>query len=257
MIRALRAVSTERGRNIRDYVLYSFGGSGPVHAAHMAQQTGIGRVVIPPAAGVFSAVGLLAADVRQQFGRSLLQPLDPGHVESCNRLLADMEGEAHALFAGQGVTEGYEFTRSVELRYRGQQFELRVPLDERLTDEDVEPLTEAFHKAHEQTYGHRKAGQSVEVVNVRLDARMDIGGVDFRRLRLAPYEVSRPERPAYVRAERAYAPVRLLSRADLASGPVPGPCLVEEYDSTTVVPVGAVVGLDDVGSIVIDLGTLD
>ena len=205
MIRAIKSVSSERGRDPRDYVLCAFGGNGPVFAAAMARALEMTAVVIPPLPGVFSAVGLLASAVEHHLSRSYLRPLrdlDPAEV-------AARYGELEAEGSAQLVAEGYPaariaLARTADLRYHGQSFELTVPVRAgALTAQDLADLEEAFGREHERTYGHR-AGEDepVELVGLRLVA----SGIE-----------DRPRLPEYLRT--AAAPRLLRPRMGLATDP--------------------------------------
>jgi N-methylhydantoinase A len=133
MARALRVVSVERGHDPRELALVAYGGAGPLHACALAEELELQAVLVPPAAGVLSALGLAAGDVRREHIRTYLVPLaEAGELPR--------EGEA-------------------DLRYRGQSFELTVPLQRRLAD--------AFHRAHEERYGYADRGREIELVAVR------------------------------------------------------------------------------------------
>jgi N-methylhydantoinase A len=156
MLRALRVVSVERGRDPRDCALVAFGGAGPLHACALADELGIGTVLVPEAAGVLSALGLALADERRDAIRTVLAPL-----QDAGELPAD--GEA-------------------DLRYRGQSFELTVPLGER--------LAERFHAAHEERYGYADRGRPIELVAVRTaEVRR---GPDVQLAAPPPLQVSGP-----------------------------------------------------------------
>jgi N-methylhydantoinase A len=257
MIRAIRAVSTERGRDPRDYSLFAFGGNGAIFAAGMAETLGIRRVIVPPSPGVFSAFGLLYADVEHHFTRTyrrLVGAIDPAELDA---VVAGLEGQARGLLAAEGFDGAHSvLTRSARLLYHGQSFELSVPLpDGRLDRAGLAALDEAFGVEHERTYGHRAGPEEpVELVSVQVVGR---GVSDTPRL---------PERLSLKRATSAAASSRrvyfgpaggwlatpVLSRADLATGR-PGPCIIEEYDATCVVPPGAEAVLDRWDNIVMTL----
>jgi N-methylhydantoinase A len=134
MLRALRVVSVERGHDPRDFALVAFGGAGPLHACALAEELGVTTVLVPAAAGVLSALGLVASDERRDHVRSYVRPL----AEVVDELPSDGE---------------------VDLRYRGQSFELSVPLGGDVAD--------AFHRAHEERYGYAERDREVELVAVR------------------------------------------------------------------------------------------
>src|SRR5207249_10873443 len=174
MIRALKAVSSERGRDPRDYALVGFGGNGPVFAAGMAEAMQIPQVLIPPSAGVFSSFGLLYAEVEYYFTRTrkrLLRVLDPTDVQD---IIDALEAEARARLAADGFAADHiEIRRSASLHYQGQSFELRVPLAAgRLDRAALTALEEAFGIEHERTYGHRAGVEEpIELVSLEVVGR--------------------------------------------------------------------------------------
>ena len=258
MIRAIRAVSTERGRDPRDYSLFAFGGNGAIFAAGMADTLGIRRVIVPPSPGLFSAFGLLYADVEHHFSRTyrrLVSGLDPAELEA---VITGLEGQARALLASENFTGArMALTRSARLLYHGQSFELAVPLpDGRLGAAELAALEEAFGQEHERTYGHRAGPEEpVELVSVQVVGR----GLPERprlpeRLSLqgAGGTPTGSARQVYFGPKLGWLDTPVIARSDLAM-PRTGPCIVEEYDATCVVPPHAEAALDRFGNIVMTL----
>jgi N-methylhydantoinase A len=258
MMRAIRAVSSERGRDPRAYALFAFGGNGPLFAPGMARQLEIRRVVVPPAPGLFSSFGLLYADVEHHAVRTwrrLVREVDPAALGD---VLARLEAEARAQLAAQGFTgAAVRIRRAADCRYQGQSYELTVPLAAGPLDgAALAALEEAFGREHARTYGHRAGPEEpVEIVSLRLVAQ----GVPDRPRLPAGLRVDRPgavvdrvPRRVYFGPKVGWLETPVLDRADLAT-PRRGPCIVEEYDATCVVPPDARAGLDDHGNIVIDL----
>ena len=259
MIRAIKAVSSERGRDPREYALVAFGGNGPLFAAAMAATLNIGRVVIPPSAGVFSSYGLLYSDVAYHFTKTrkaLLGAIDPAEIGA---ILGELEGEARARLAEDGFAKDrIALERGAALRYQGQSFELDVPVQAGVIDRAaLAALEEAYGVEHERTYGHRAgADEPVELITLKVVAR---GVTDVPRASLAAKAdlpvgvvISEPHRPAYFGPARGWCDTDVVNRADLAV-PRRGPCIVEEYDSTCVVPPSSIVSLDGFGNIIIDV----
>ncbi|MBI3977815.1 MAG: hydantoinase/oxoprolinase family protein [Chloroflexi bacterium] len=257
MIRAVRAVSVERGRDPRDYVLIAFGGSGPVHAAEMARMLDIRRVVVPPAPGLFSAFGLLEARVEHHFVRSFFAETGTLDLAALNAVRAGLEAEARALLAGEGYPgERAALQWSADLRYTGQSFELTVPLPAgELARSQVAASVDAFGAEHERTYGHRTDGVAVDLVNLRLLAR---GIADERpsgyRAPTRPAARHAATRPAYFGPDVGLRDTPVVGRSDLTAEPRPGPLIVEEYDATTVVPPGCAAWRDAWNNIVVEIG---
>src|SRR5213079_2427528 len=171
MIRAIKAVSTERGRDPREFALFAFGGNGPLFAAGMAASLGITRIVVPPSAGLFSSFGLLYADVEHHYARTfrrLLRQADLSEIAAAWDALAQ---QATQQLAVEGFTgDRARLKRSAALHYKGQSYELTVPVPDGAIDAHmVAHLEEAFGAEHERTYGHRAGPEEpVELVAIQL-----------------------------------------------------------------------------------------
>ncbi len=171
MIRAIKAVSTERGRDPRQCALFAFGGNGPLFACGMARSLGIGQVIVPPAPGLFSSFGLLYADVEHHYSRTfrrLLRGADLAEIEAAWQAL---EQQARAQLASEGFQGGRaRLQRAGALHYQGQSFDLLIPVPDRpFAVEMLDYLEEAFGQEHERTYGHRAgAGEPVELVSIQV-----------------------------------------------------------------------------------------
>jgi N-methylhydantoinase A len=268
MIRAIKAVSSERGRDPRQYALVAFGGNGPLFAAAMAEALAIGRILIPPAAGVFSSLGLLCAEVEYHFSQTrkgLLPEIDPAALEG---ILGELERAAHRRLRADGFpSDRIVLQRSAALHYQGQSFELEVPVPDGTIDQRaLAGLAAAYDSEHERTYGHRAgAGEPVELVTLKLVGR-GIGDPPRAALSLSKgathadlsqsVAIAEPVRRAYFGAAGSWREARVLNRADLGM-PSPGPCIIEEYDSTCLVPPGAVARLDRLGNIEIMMPKTD
>ncbi len=256
MARAVRAVTIERGRDARDFVLVAFGGSGPLFAAEMARSLGIATVLIPPAPGVFSAIGLIEADSEHHLVRSVLRPLSAETAGGLAAALRGLEREAEALLRAEGYREPVVTDQSVDLKYEGQSFELTVPLPAGWRGSTgVDALAAAFAREHERTYGHAAAGDPIQVVNLRVTARLVRPRV--RHAVQLPSERAATTggmRRAYFGREHGVLATPVLARMDLGAPPRPGPLLIDEYDATTLVPPGATACLDDHGDVRIVTG---
>jgi N-methylhydantoinase A len=248
MTRAVKAVSTYRGRDPRLSTLVAFGGNGPVVAVDVAHALGIRRVVIPQAAGLLSALGLLQSDIEQEFVRPSRS--DPGDMD--NTALRAVYDELTISARRTMELEGYDLTRAelkytADLRYVGQAYELTVPLRSFLVDE----LTELFHAEHERTYGHRSPNDPVHIVNARLSVRIP---VSVQRQRFAAERtLSRRDRPVSFINRRQAMTVPVIARTELERTPRKGPFIVEEHDCTCVIGPSETARLDNEGNIDIEL----
>ncbi len=258
MMRAIKAVSTYRGRDPRDFVLFAFGGNGAVHACEIARGLGIKRVVTPPAAGVFSALGLLLARVELHRSFAFLSQIQEIDLGALKDLIQMMEAEILKelnLEIGQA-----EFNYFADVRYSGQAYELTIPLRMPLTKSRLVELEAEFEKEHQKTYGHHFPKQPRETVSLRVVGSPKGGpGVDQFKLTAQTMVTSegdaiRGTRPVYFGPEFGllHTPV-YTNRTALSRKPLQGPMIVEEYEGTIVVHPQAQVWLDAAGHVVIDL----
>jgi N-methylhydantoinase A len=257
MIRAIKAVSTERGRDPRDFALFAFGGNGPLFAAAMALALGIGRVVVPPAAGLFSSFGFLYADLEHHYSRTLRRLLRGANLAEISAAWDALTREAQAELGAEGfIGPRARVTRSAALHYKGQTYELVVPVPDGPVDNGtVAALETAFAEEHERTYGHRAGPDepvelvSIQVVGLGLRDR----GMPDRIRSDRPEPPPPPPRPAWLGAAHGWVKTPVMRRSDLGGGRT-GPLIVEEYDATCLVPSSARAGLDEAGNIVIEFG---
>jgi N-methylhydantoinase A len=258
MIRAIKAVSSERGRDPREFALVGFGGNGPLFSAVMAETLLIRKVLVPPSAGVFSSFGLLYSDVEYHFTKtrkSLLSELDPEGMEA---VLRDLQAEAKARLGEDGFDAAHiSISRTAALHYQGQSFELEVPIPAGKVDRaTLVALEEAYGAEHEKTYGHRaSSGEPVELVTLKVVGRgiPETSRAAFAGRAELPkrLDILESVRRAYFGPKHGWLDTRVVNRADLAAEHR-GPCIVEEYDSTCVIPPGWAARLDRFGNIGIE-----
>ncbi|HVH81807.1 MAG TPA: hydantoinase/oxoprolinase family protein, partial [Stellaceae bacterium] len=260
MIRALRAVSSERGRDPREYALVAFGGNGAIFAAGMAQEIGIRQVLVPPSAGVFSSFGLLYAEVEYYFTRTRKLLLRGADRAALQAVLDGLEAEARTRLGEDGFGPGAtEIRRFASLHYQGQSFELRVPVASGALDAAaLAAIEEAFGAEHERTYGHRAGvDEPVELVSLEVIGRgipEKPRAASAAAASLAPdIAITSPTRRAYFGPAQGWLDARVVNRSDLKT-PHSGPCIVEEYDATCLIPPGWAARLDKFGNIEIWTG---
>ena len=235
MVRALRSVSSEKGRDPREFALIAYGGSGPIHAPGLADDLGVRTILVPAVAGLFSAVGLLFARPEFHEVRTChldLDSTDPGVLVA---LLVEMEAALAPALAGRPAVE---WTRSADLRYGGQSWEIEVELPRQQLDrEALAELRERFESEHERLYGVRdQPGSPVEIRALRLAALGESAATSSFQLDERRPPPARAARPVHIEGEEHHVPVRV--RASLGLEPERGPLLVDEYDTTVVVPPG-------------------
>jgi N-methylhydantoinase A len=258
MMRAIKAVSSERGRDPREYTLFAFGGNGPVFAAGMARALEMRRILIPPAPGLFSSFGLLYSDVEHHYVRTWRRPVRQVDAGELNQVWGRMAAEAFAQLKAEGFTgAAVRVRRSVDCCYQGQSFELTIPVAAGPLDTaGLAAIEEAFGREHERVYGHRAGPEEpVEIVNLRVvgqgipaEPRVPAGV----RLDRSPAAVPGTRRRVYFGPDAGWRETLVLARQDLAE-PRVGPCIVEEYDATCVVPPGVKAALDAHGNILLEL----
>jgi 5-oxoprolinase (ATP-hydrolysing) len=262
IIRAIRAVSVERGRDARDYTLIAFGGAGPLHAAELGRSLGLRRVLVPNSPGLFSALGLLMADVQHKFSRTVLRrtrDIDAAEAARLERLYQELEAGARAELQGDGhAGAAITVTRAATLQYLGQSHELLIeaaggPLDVA----GCERLAQAFCDEHHKTYGYQENRDRVQIVSLRVTATAltaKASYADVGRQAMAQRSAARaPMRRAYFGAQAGWHDARVVGRADLQGAPVAGPAIVEEFDTTVVIPPDCTAAVDAYGNVVITM----
>ena len=275
MAEALRIVSVERGHDAREFSLVAFGGAGPVHAAALAEELDIPEVIVPPIPGGFSALGLVATDLRRDWSHTIYGPIDSIDLDALNRRLEELGREAETMLRAAGIPEPDRLVeRAADCRYTKQAYELTVPLaGGTATRETLDALAAEFHALHLRTYGHESPDEPVQMVNVRVTATGRLPRVEFHA---RPEPGAAPAGAAAAEPEREVwfgRPIRcpVVGRHDLPVAPAgtgpgaaagtganggertaagrPGPFIVEEMDCTVVVPPGWNAALDDRGFI--------
>jgi N-methylhydantoinase A len=257
MTSAIREISIQRGHDPRDFTLIAFGGAGPMHALALAEEIGLPRVLVPRHPGNFSALGLLASDIKHDDVRTRVGPL-----REQRSLLGDLFAEMATAARRQLELEGFathqqRLLRSLDLRYRGQAFELNVAVGEALADAPgagalaLDAIEAQFHRQHLAAYGHANRDATIELVNARLAAYgvVDKPAAERYRSEIVSLPAALVERrPVWFGSARHDCPVwerdRLPERAELR-----GPAIVEEFGATTVILPGWRGAVDEHGNL--------
>ena len=250
MAEALRMVSVERGHDPRDFAMVAFGGAGPLHACALAEELDVPEVIVPPIPGAFSALGLVGADIRRDYARTIYAPLDSLAPAQLASIWDEMEAEGKAMLASAQVPESqWKLLRQADLRYGRQAYELTVDApDGTVTDKTLDAMADGFHAAHERTYGHKNEAEAVHIVTLRLSAVGLLGQPNFAEV-TGNGDSLKAERAAwFAETGRVQTPVH--DRARMAvDQKVAGPAIVESLDSTLVIPPGWQASVDSAGFI--------
>ena len=254
IVRAIQQVSTERGRDPRDYVLVPYGGAGPLHAARVAEDLGISVVVVPPNAGVLSAAGLLMSDYVHYRSRTERTPVQGSAMADIGRILRELKTEAEEYLRSVGVDEPLEFEQILEMRYVGQAFEVSVVL-EAGEEPTADGLTAAFAEAHHRIFEFSKPPEDpAEIVSFRIGARArtedfptDVAVID---------ETVNSAVKAVIQIVEggAHMDCTVMPRQAVTAQPAAGPILVQDETSTIFVPPGWSVRLDGFQSLILKRG---
>jgi N-methylhydantoinase A len=255
MAAAIRKVSLERGRDPRDFAMFAYGGGGGMHGAALARELAIPTLVVPPMPGVFSAFGMLLADLRHDFGATVMLTLDADGADALESAFVDVERQAEAWRAGVDA-DGDAPTRTLryaDCRYAGQEFTIVVPAAVDGDESVPEVLRERFEVEYARRYGHSFPELSVEVVNARAVTYVDLERPELASLATTGDGGEPGQRDVYFDGH-GVLPTAVYQRETLAAGTsFEGPALVEEYGATTVVNPGDRCVLDPTGLLIITI----
>jgi N-methylhydantoinase A len=255
---ATRVVSIERGHDPRGLALVTTGGSGPVHGCRLAQALSMPRVIMPAAAGVASAIGLLTADVKFDLVRTYVTDLDLADTDQLAAIFSAMQEEAATVIEESTGAPPARFVREADLRYVGQGYELTAPVpDGDLAAADLARIREDFEDAYARRYGFSSPDQRVEATTWKLTAYGASPTVDlprYERRAQSEDDAVSEIRPAYFPETGGYADTRVYDRYLLFPGArVEGPAIVEERESTTVIPPGMTAVADKHANLLVEV----
>jgi N-methylhydantoinase A len=252
---ATRVVSIERGRDPRDLALVAFGGSGPVHGCRLAGALGIPRVILPAAAGVTAAIGLLAAEVKFDVARAYVRPLDAVDPRGVTAMFEEMARQATEVVRQSAVTGDVTLIRSVDARYVGQGYELTVPVPAGPLDgAALARLRREFDEVYAARYGYANPGEPVEVVTWKLTAVAGAPRVTLPKAAAPGGRARKGTRRAWFPEAGGWIDCPVWDRYRLAAGTtLEGPAIVEERESTTVLPPGLAASVDEFANLLVTL----
>jgi N-methylhydantoinase A len=244
MAKAIRVISVQRGHDPRDYTLMAFGGAGPLHAARLAKELDIKRILVPRNPGILCAMGLLLTDLRADFAATRLLPLEPGALGEIERAFAALNTQAEAWFAHEEIAaDARRLLRTVDMRYAGQNYELAIPLpDGPITPKTLDVLAQGFADAHQRMYGFLADNEPVQLVTFRLEATGLVSKATLKAHPAAGEDAShaiRESRDVWLAESGDFVACPVYAREELKSGNrFSGPAIVEQMDATTVVLPG-------------------
>ncbi|MCC7427274.1 MAG: hydantoinase/oxoprolinase family protein [Alphaproteobacteria bacterium] len=251
MAKAIRVISVQRGHDPRDYTLVAFGGAGPLHAARLARELDMPRILVPRNPGILCALGLLLTDLQSNFAQTRQMPVSAEGVAAMREVFAALEARAEAWFATEGIAPGARhLRRTVDMRYAGQNYELPVAWPEAAASaEDLHArLRHGFEQAHQQMYGYVAPEEPIQAITFRLEA---VGLVRQAELRAHP-PAAEPVASAAIGARevwlaeaKGFVSCPIYDRERLAPGhSIAGPAIIEQMDATTVLLPGQVAEVD-------------
>jgi len=244
----MRVSSAEKGFDPRDLTLVAFGGAGPMHAAALATEVGIPTVLVPERPGVFSAVGLVMADIRHDFVQTRVARGADITVAHLTSLFAALDSEAHEALVRDGVPEqARQLQRTADFRYLGQAYEVMVPVPEGDIDtQTIEAIVQGFHDRHKKLYAHNHPDKPVEFVSGRVAAG---------QARQTGAAKPKEQRPVYFDEAGDFVDAAVYDRDELGAGvKFDGPAIVEQLDTTTVIHPGQRAEVDPFGNLLILIG---
>jgi N-methylhydantoinase A len=246
MVNALHLISVQRGYDPRDFVLVGFGGAGPVHANALARDAEMPTLLVPRSPGIFSATGLLTTDLKRDAALTVMRRLDALDPDEAEATFAELEAAGREELEREGLAgEAIEFVRQLDVRYVGQSYELTIPAGD--------GLLERFHAEHDRTYGFSAPAEPVEVVSLRLTSVGRIAKPTLRAVDATGPAEPKERRPVYFAEAGDFVDCPIYDRYALPAGTaLPGPVVIEEFDSTTVVHPGFGVRVDEVGSLIVE-----
>jgi N-methylhydantoinase A len=250
MARAIRVISVQRGYDPRDYTLIAFGGAGPLHAARLAKELDIGRILVPRAPGILCAMGLLLTDLRADFAVTRLRTLAPDALPEMKDAFQTLAARAEIWFDDEAIAPDNRRTvRTVDMRYAGQNYELSVPLPkENIGPRSLTALADGFATAHRRLYGFAADDEPVQLVTFRVEAVGVVPKATFTPKPLTGSNGARAlieRRPVWLPETGAFTPCPVYGRDRLEAGDhFAGPAIVEQMDATTFVPDGMTAKVD-------------
>ncbi len=258
MGRALKVSSAERGYDPRDFTLIAFGGGGPAHGAALAKEVGFPSVLVPSVPGVFSAFGLLIADIRHDYVQSYISRADEASLDVVSGIFDSMKALGEQALTEDAIADDQrEYLRTADLRYVGQAYEVNVPVPDGPVDKDLmAAVVSLFHEEHQRQFAHSSEGDPVEIVNLRMIAMGRVEAPELGKKDTAPGNAVLIERrEVYFEESGGFVDCPIFERDAMGMGTdIVGPAIIEQLDCTTVVHPGQKVSVDEWGNLIISMG---
>lgn len=246
MEEAIKAISTMRGHDLRDFMLLAFGGAGPVHASRMARDLGMAGVIVPLYPGVYSAIGLIMSDVKHDYIQSKMSPIDALSPADVNAMFARLEALASEEQRDDGFApEAVEIQRALDMRYAGQGYEITLPCGD--AGQDLGVLRRRFDEQHKTMFGHNAPEEPVEIVSYRVRGIGRVPPVEMPRFKPTGATLAdalRETRRARFDGKPVECPVYQRERLDVGLT-VAGPAILDQFDCTTVICPGQIARVDE------------
>jgi N-methylhydantoinase A len=258
MARAIRVISVQRGHDPRDYTLIAFGGAGPLHAARLARELEIRRILIPRAPGILCAMGLLLTDLRADFATTRLVSLGPDAVDEIRNVFAALEKQAETWFVREKIdADARTLQRMIDMRYVGQNYELGLTLPQGpITADSIGPLARGFAQAHDRMYGFVADNEPIQLVTFRVQALGQVRKAKINAEPLAGPDASgamRERREVWIGEENRAVRCPIYERDRLKPGNAfIGPAVVEQMDATTFVLPGMRARVDAYSNMILE-----
>lgn len=259
MVRAIRVVSVEQGNDPREFTLVAFGGAGALHAAEVAEELGINTVLIPENPGILCALGLLVSDIRMDFVRTNRLMANVESLPAINEALEQLENEAEKWLDTENVSkELCSIEKKIDMRYLGQNYELAIPLEHELkTEADLNQIKKCFHREHEKTYGYANEKEEIEFINFRATATGTVSKIDIHPKQEGGPDASESiidKREVYFEEAGGYVLTNIYERTKLKpNNIIEGPAIIEQLDSTIVIPPDWTAKIDTYKNIVLNV----
>jgi N-methylhydantoinase A len=236
MSKILRIVSVERGYDPRNFTMVAFGGAGPMHACALAEELEITKVIIPPNPGMFSALGLLTADLFHDYSYPIITDSDKADPEEIYRAFNEMKKSGRETLLAENIPEeNHRYQLSYDLRYKGQGYELSIRTENNDPRNSLKDSIETFHEKHREIYGYSTPSEPVEIVNLKLRAVGLLEKPSMKRSDTAPGTgYIAPSRSVFFESINDWINTPIIPRKHL-QGTQTGPAIIEQYDATTVI----------------------